>query len=325
MISLGRGAEACFWFLEEGFMVFSRRISTWLVLFLFLGCLCVLSGCGSNFSANAQGAGQGITVVAAENFYGNLASQLGGSHVAVTSILSDPNVDPHAYQSNVNTAIMVSRANLVIENGAGYDDWMDKILSSAPNSNRLLLKGYDLAPTHLPENEHVWYSFANITVIAQAITTDFKRLDPADAAAFDHNLQVFTQSLQPLQQKIATINTKYHGVPVGLTETIYLYQAQPEGLNVLTPFEFEKALAEGNDPPADTVITATNQINHHQIKVLIYNVQTITPVTTNLENLAKAQNIPIVPVSETMPAGKTYQTWMMDQLNALQTALGGQK
>jgi zinc/manganese transport system substrate-binding protein len=323
MISLRRDAEACFWFLEEGFMVFSRRISTWFVIFLFLGCLCLLSACGSNSSANAQGAGQSIKVVAAENFYGNLASQIGGSHVVVTSILSDPNVDPHAYQSNVNTGITVSRANLVIENGAGYDDWMDKILSSVPNSNRLLLKGYDLATTHLPENEHVWYSFANVAVIAQAITADFKRLDPADAAAFDSNLQVFKLSLQPLQQKVAAINTKYHGTPVGLTETIYLYQAQPEGLNVLTPFEFEKAIAEGNDPPADTVITATNQINDHQIKVLIYNVQTITPVTTNLENLAKAKNIPIVPVSETMPAGKTYQTWMMDQLNALQAALGG--
>jgi len=146
------------------------------VFFLFLGCLCLLSACGSNFSANAQGAGQGIKVVAAENFYGNLASQLGGSHVAVTSILSDPNVDPHAYQSNVNTGITVSRANLVIENGAGYDDWMDKILSSVPNSNRLLLKGYDLATTHLPENEHVWYSFANVAVIAQAITTDSSAL-----------------------------------------------------------------------------------------------------------------------------------------------------
>jgi zinc/manganese transport system substrate-binding protein len=198
---------------------------------------------------------------------------------------------------------------------------MDKILSSAPNSQRLLLKGYDLAPTHLPENEHVWYSFDNVAVIAQAIATDFKKLDPADAATFDTNLQTFKQSLQPLQQKVAAIKAKFSGTPVGLTETIYLYQSQQEGLNVLTPFEFEKSIAEGNDPSADTVITATNQINNHQIKVLIYNQQTVTPVTTNLENLAKAKNIPIVPVTETMPVGKTYQTWMLDQLNALQTAL----
>jgi zinc/manganese transport system substrate-binding protein len=200
---------------------------------------------------------------------------------------------------------------------------MDKILSSAPNSSRLLLKGYDTATTHLPENEHVWYSFDNIATIAQAITADYKRLDPADATAFEQNLQTLKQSLQPLQQKIAEIRAKYQGTQVGLTETIYLYQAQPEGLKVLTPFAFEKAIAEGNDPPADTVIAATNQITSHQIKVLIYNEQTITPVTTNLENLAKAKNIPVVPVSETMPPGQTYQTWMMDQLITLQRALGG--
>lgn len=304
-------------------MVFSRRVSTWLLISLLLACFCLLSACGSNTAADAQGTGHILKVVAAENFYGNLASQLGGSHVSVTSILSDPNVDPHEYQSNTNTAIAVSQANLVIENGAGYDDWMDKILSSTPNSNRLLLKGYDSASTHLPDNEHVWYSFANAATIAQAITADYKRLDPADAADFTARLQTFTQSLQPLQQKLATIKAKYSDTPVGLTETIYLYQSQPEGLNVLTPFEFEKAIAEGNDPSADTVISATNQITNHQIKVLIYNVQTITPVTTNLENLAKSKGIPIVPVSETMPPGKTYQTWMMDQLNTLQTALGG--
>jgi len=264
-----------------------------------------------------------VKVVAAENFYGDIVKQLGGSHVAVTSILSDPNVDPHEYQSNVQTGITVGKADLVIENGNGYDDWMDKILSAAPSSTRLLLKGYDSAPTHLSANEHVWYSFANAAAIAQAITTDLKKLDPADAAAFDNNLQTFKQSLQPLQQKIAAINAKYHGTPVGLTETIYLYQAQPEGLNVLTPFAFEKAIAEGNDPPADTVITTTDQITKGQIKVLIYNAQTVTPVTTNLENLARAKHIPIVPVTETMPPNKTYQTWMMDQLTVLQTALGG--
>ena len=299
-------------------MIFTQRALRWLFL---CGCFCLLSACGSGAAASSQGAGKTIQVVAAENFYGNLASQLGGSHVSVTSILSDPNVDPHEYQSNTNTAIAVSKADLVIENSAGYDDWMDKILSSAPNSQRLLLKGYDLAPTHLPDNEHVWYSFDNVAVIAQAIATDFKKLDPADAATFDANLQTFKQSLQPLQQKVAAIKAKFSGTPVGLTETIYLYQSQPEGLNVLTPFEFEKSIAEGNDPSADTVITATNQINNHQIKALIYNQQTVTPVTTNLENLAKAKNIPIVPVTETMPVGKTYQTWMLDQLNALQTAL----
>lgn len=264
-----------------------------------------------------------VKVVAAENFYGDIARQIGGPHVTVTSILSDPNVDPHEYQSNTRTALAVGQADLVIENGAGYDDWMDKILSSTPDSHRLLLIGYNVATTHLPENVHVWYSFENAATIAQAITADLRKLDPADTAGFENNLRTFQQSLQPLQQKIAAIKTKYSGTPVGLTETIYLYQTMPEGLRVLTLFEFEKAIAEGNDPPADTVITATDQIIHQQIKVLIYNEQTITPITTNLENLAQTRHIPIVPVTETMPPGKTYQSWMLDQLNVLQRALGG--
>jgi zinc/manganese transport system substrate-binding protein len=161
--------------------------------------------------------------------------------------------------------------------------------------------------------------------IAQAITADLKKLDAADAAAFDSNLQTFAKSLKQIQQKIDEIKGKYAGRPVGLTETIYLYQTGPLGLNVLTPFEFQKAMAEGNDPPADTVVTAENQINHHLIKVLIYNEQTVTPSTTKLQNDARAQNIPIVPVTETMPPGKTYQTWMLDQLNALEMALQSAK
>ena len=309
-------------------MFFWRGRSRALIFVLSLGLIGLLSACGSSTTGAggvtlAASSGKVINVVAAENFYGDIAKQLGGNHVAVTSVLSNPNVDPHSYESNVQMGITVSKADLIIENGNGYDDWMDKILSSAPSSSRLLVKGYDTAPTHLPDNPHVWYSFTNVAAIAQVITSDLKQLDRVDATAFDHNLQTFQQSLQPLEQKVSAIKSKYNGTAVGLTETIYLYQTTLEGLNVLTPFEFEKAIAEGNDPPANTVVTATNQVNQHQIKILIYNVQTITAITTNLENLAKTKNIPIVPVSETMPPAKTYQTWMMDQLNTLETALGG--
>lgn len=293
-----------------------------LFFLILLSPLCFFNAC-SNPSLASQPGSHTITIVAAENFYGDIVKQIGGSHVSVTSILSDPNVDPHEYQSSVQTGLTVSQADLVIKNGGGYDDWMDKILSAAPKSNRLLLTAYALAPVHLPENEHVWYSFANISAIAQAITTDLQKLDPPNAHIFTTNLQTFQQSLQPLQSKIEQIRMRYNGTPVGLTETIYLYQAQLEGLRVLTPFAFAKAIAEGNDPPADAVITTTDQIVNHQIKVLLYNKQTVTPVTTNLENLARTKHIPLVPLSETMPVDKTYQTWMSDQLSVLQTALGG--
>ena len=297
-----------------------RKGSLWLACLFILFFL--LSACSTATNGSATpSSSTAINVVAAENFYGDIVKQLGGSHVSVTSILSDPNIDPHQYEANVQTAVQVSQAQLVIENGGGYDDWMDKILSGSPNPNRFVLKGFDIAQVKLPENEHVWYSIDNAATIAQAITNDLKKLDPANAATFENNFQIFKQSLQPIQQKIAEIKSKYAGTPVGLTETIYLYQAVQLGLNVLTPFEFQKAMAEGNEPPADTVVTAENQITHHQIKVLIFNEQTITPSTTKLENDARAQNIAIVPVTETMPPGKTYQTWMLDQLNVLEQAL----
>jgi zinc/manganese transport system substrate-binding protein len=296
-----------------------RKSSLWLACLLIL--LFLLSACSSVSTGSSTSSSTAINVVAAENFYGDIVKQLGGSHVSVTSIISDPNIDPHQYESNVQTAIQVSKAQLVIENSGGYDDWMDKILSGSPNPNRLLLKGFDLAQVKLPENEHVWYSIGNVAIIAQAISNDLKKLDPADASTFENKFQMFKQSLQSIQQKMNAIKSKYAGTPVGLTETIYLYQAVPLDLNVLTPFEFEKAMAEGNEPPADTLVMAENQITHHLIKVLIYNEQTITPSTTKLENDARAQNIPVVPVTETMPPGKTYQTWMLDQLNVLEQAL----
>lgn len=263
-----------------------------------------------------------ILAVAAENFYGNLVQQLGGEHVSVTSILSDPNIDPHEYESNVQNGIAVSKAQLVIQNGDDYDTWMDKLLSASPNPRRVVLVGANIADHKLPDNPHVWYGLDNIQTIAGEITKSLVKIDPTDRQAFEDNLSRFQQSLVPIQQKMADLKAKYAGTPVGLTETIYLYQTTAIGLNVVTPFEFEKAIAEGNDPPADTVVTANDQINKHEIKVLIYNIQTVTPLTTNLLNEAKSENIPVVAVSETMPAGKTYQQWMLDQLNALEQALG---
>jgi zinc/manganese transport system substrate-binding protein len=294
-----------------------RRAYPLLILLLFL-----LSACGdSTATPGGSSSSTAISVVATENFYGDITRQLGGSHVSVTSILSDPNVDPHLYESNVQTAETVSKAQLVIENGLGYDTWMDRLLAASPKPGRIVLVAGDIANHKLTDNAHVWYGFDNVTTIAQAITGALKKLDSNDASTFDSNLATFNQSLMPLEQKVSAINSKYAGTPVALTETIYLYQSTPEGLDVLTPFEFEKAIAEGNEPPADTVTITNDQITRKQVKVLIYNVQTITPITTNLQNEARSLNIPIVPVSETMPPAKTYQTWMMDQLNTLEQAL----
>jgi zinc/manganese transport system substrate-binding protein len=286
----------------------------------------VYKGSKTNSSMQStQEGSQKIHVVAAENFYGDIVQQLGGKHVQVLSVLSDPNVDPHEYESNVQDGIAVAKANLVIKNGDGYDTWMDKLLSASPSKTRVILTGTDIADHKIADNPHVWYGVDNVKTIARKITVTLKQEDPADANEFDQNLTAFDISLQSIQQKIDAIKAKYSSTQVGLTETIYLYQTQPAGLNVLTPLSFERAIAEGNDPSADDVAKANDQITNKQVKVLIYNEQTITPVTTNMQNEAKQQNIPVVPVTETMPTNKHYQSWMMDQLTNLEAALQSAK
>jgi zinc/manganese transport system substrate-binding protein len=302
-------------------MAISKAKRAWVSPWLF--CLVVtllVSACGSGGSA-ATTASSAIAVVAAENFYGNIAAQIGGSHITVTSIISDPNIDPHEFDANPRYARAVGTAKLVIANGGGYDDWMDKLLSSTPNSNRQVLKGFELASVKLPNNEHVWYSYKNAGTIAEAIADKLKTIDSRNTATYEQNLQTFKQSLLKIEAKLAEIKSKYHGTPIGLTETIFLYQTGPMDLDVKTPNEFQKALAEGNDPPASAVATAEDQVNKKQVRVLIYNLQTASKITDTLQSDARAQHIPIVPVTETMPPDKTYQSWMLDQLTQLEQAL----
>jgi zinc/manganese transport system substrate-binding protein len=285
-----------------------------------------LSACGgsetatSNTSPTASSSNT-INIVAAENFYGDIVKQLGGEYVTVTSILSDPEIDPHEYESNVQNGIAVTKAQLIVKNGGGYDEWMDKLLSASPNDRRIVVSGFDIATTRLPNNEHIWYSVDAINVIAQAITDSLKKLDATNAVAYNNNFQTFKQSLDQVQKKIDALKAKYANTPVGLTETIFLYQTKPMGLKVVTPLEFQEAVAEGHDPPADTVATVNNQVSKGEIRVLIYNEQTATPLTTKLKSEAQARNIPVVAVTETMPKGKTYQAWMMGQLETLEKAL----
>ncbi len=271
--------------------------------------------------AGTAATGNTIKIVAAENFYGNIAQQLGGDKVSVTSLLSDPNVDPHEYESSVQDGIAITNANIVIENGLEYDTWIDKLLGAAPNQNRIVITAGAVAPDLLMDNPHVWYGIDNISAIAGAIANALIKTDPADTAFFQSNLAAFNASLAPITTKIDDMREQYGGTAVGLTETIYLYQTEPMRLGVLTPFTFEKAIAEGNDPSAQDVNIANKQITNKLISVLIYNSQTVTPITTNMENAAIANGIPVVPVTETMPPNDTYQLWMMAELNTLSAAL----
>ena len=200
--------------------------------------LSICSWCAAAFAAllafsipavPASAAPGKINVVAAENFYGNIVAQIGGERVYVTSILSDPNVDPHEYESSVEDARALAAADMVVENSGGYDDWMDKLLSASPGPTRVLLKGFDIAPTKLPDNEHIWYNVDNVQAVAQAVTESLKKIDPAGASLFTRNLRIFVESLARVRDKISQMNGKWHGTPVGLTETIFLYQATAPG------------------------------------------------------------------------------------------------
>jgi len=263
----------------------------------------------------------GVQVVAAENTYGDLVQQIAGIHAHVLSIISDPNVDPHEYEANVDNARQIADADIIIENGSGYDTWLDKLMATTQNSKRILITAFDVAPTHLKENEHVWYNPDNVIAISQKILEALKAKDPSDAAEFDSNFAALKTEIEKLDARLADLKARYAGTPIGLTETIFLYQSELIGLNVLTPWTFDKAIAEGNDPSAADAITAEQQITSRHTKILVYNVQTITPITTKLQDEAKVLSIPVVPVSETMPPGLHYQSWMSKQFDVLASAL----
>jgi zinc/manganese transport system substrate-binding protein len=263
-----------------------------------------------------------LQVVAGQNFWGSIAMQLGGSKANVQSVVTDPNADPHEYESNTNDARAVADARLVILNGAGYDNWANKLLAANPSSHRTVLVAADLVGKKAGDNPHFWYNPDYVIRMADQITADYKSIDSGDSAYFDQQRAAFTTALKPYTQRLAEIKTKFTGVSVGATESIFVYMADYLGLNLISPPEFMNAVAEGNDPPASAVINFQNQITSKQVRVLVYNVQTATAVTTNVKHLAALADIPIVGVSETLqPETATFQDWQLSQLLALQNAL----
>jgi zinc/manganese transport system substrate-binding protein len=285
-----------------------------------LGLLVLAGACASN--APGGGSSGGINVVAGENFWGSIALQLGGSKVSVQSVVTDPNADPHEYESSSNDARAFAEAQLVILNGAGYDDWGKKLLAANQASGRRVLNLADLLGKKVGDNPHFWYNPSDVVKVADGITAQYKALDPGAAGYFDQRRADFAIALQPYTDEIASIKQKYSGVQVGATESIFVYLAAALGLSLTTPVEFMNAVAEGNDPPVSAVAEFQNQITGNQIKVLVYNVQTSTAVTTNIKSLATAHHIPSVGVSETLlPENLAFQDWQLKQLKSLDTAL----
>lgn len=293
-------------------MVGVRTFALVLCLFLFAAAACS--------SPNAARSGA-IQVVAGENFWGSLASQLGGSKVNVQSIVSDPNTDPHEYESSTQDARAFAEADLVILNGAGYDDWGKKLLAANSSVHRQVLEVAQLLGHKVGDNPHFWYQPDSVVRVADAITAHYKLIDAANSSYFDQRRSDFASALKTYEAKIAAIKKNFSGTPIGSTESIFVYMAGALGLNLISPTAFMDAIAEGNDPPASAVALFHDQIAARQIKVLVYNVQTSTAVTTNLRALAASNRIPSVGVSETMPDRSTFQDWQIAQLDRLRAAL----
>jgi len=263
-----------------------------------------------------------ITIIAGENFWGSLISQLGGEKVSVTSIVSDPNADPHEYESNASDAKLFATANYVILNGAGYDSWGDSLLSAGQNPNRKVLVVADLLGKKEGDNPHFWYSPDYVNRVIAQMETDLVSIDPKDADYFQAQYKTLQSSLTEYQNRIANIKRTFAGTKVASTESIFVYLADAAGLNLISPPQFIDAVAEGNDPPASSVVAFETQLKAHEPQVLVFNEQTVTPLTDNMKKIAAEENIPIVGITETIqPPDATFQEWMNAQLLQLQNAL----
>jgi zinc/manganese transport system substrate-binding protein len=299
-----------------------------LAVALVVGCAGLLVGvcaCSSTSSSAPVVAGtkaRTLRIVAGENFWGSIVAQLAGRVGQVTSVVSDPNADPHSYQSSSDNARAFADADYVVLNGAGYDSWADRLIKGNPSSKRKVLTVADLLGKKDGDNPHFWYDPDAVTKVADRITADLKALDPSDAGYFDAQHTAFDNASAPYRAQLAAIKAKFAGTPVASTESIFVYLADYLGLKVVSPTEFMQAVAEGNDPPAPSVAAFMDLMSKKEAKVLVYNRQTSTEVTTNLRKLATKEGIPVVGVTETIqPPQRSFEDWFGAELADLQNAL----
>ena len=290
--------------------------------------LYLTSGSGSNTNSTSSGGpSKVVQVVAGENFWGNLVSQLGGTHVHVVSIVSDPNADPHQYESSSANAQAVANANLVIVNGAGYDDWLLRLLSASSNPAQTVLNVQKLIGQPVATNPHFWYSPYYVNDTVKAMYNDLVTIDSGNAAYYEQQYATLNASLGVYNARIHKIAQQFSGAPVAATEDIFVYLANATKLSLVSPPEFMQAVAEGNDPPAQSIAQFQRllQGGNSSVRVLVYNRQTLTPLTQQIKSLAAQNQIPTVGVTETVqPPDVSFQDWMNAQLIALQNALNAQ-
>ena len=263
-----------------------------------------------------------VKVVAAENFYGDMASQIGGANVAVTSILSNPDDDPHLFEASPATAKALSDARIVIVNGVDYDPWVEKLLSAhkAPGRKEIVVGA--LVGRKAGDNPHLWYDPTYMKAAAKALVADLVAVDPAHQKDYEQGEAKFLASLKPLDDKIATMHKSFAGQPVTASEPVFGYQAKLIGLNVRNE-KYALAIMNNAEPTPSEVGAFENDLKGKKVKAMLYNAQASEPAVGKLVQMAKDNGIPVVGVSETEPPNSTYQDWMMGQLNALDKALAG--
>lgn len=287
---------------------------------LALSSLCVILGIGVASGQPARA--EPVKVTAAENFYGDVARQIGGSNVDVTSILSSPDQDPHLFEASPSTAKTLADARVVIMNGADYDPWMEKLLAAHKSPNRQVIVVAQLAHKKSGDNPHLWYDPANVKALANRLDAVLGTVDPAHKADYEKNTTTFLADLKPLEDKIAQMKHHYAGTPVTASEPVFGYMAQLLGLKMRNE-RFQLAIQNDTEPSISDVAAFEGDLKGHKVKAMLFNSQASEAAVQKLVELAKSENIPVVGITETEPEGKTYVEWMMSQLDALDAALGG--
>jgi zinc/manganese transport system substrate-binding protein len=293
---------------------------------LVLG-LAACSGSASPAPASSGGSAETIRVVASTNVYGDIVKNIGGDAVAVTSIIDSPDKDPHEYTADARTQLAVSKAQLVVENGGGYDDFVSTMLSSAASKPRVVdvadVSGYDQEPAQGEFNEHLWYDFPTMVKLSDQLAQDLGALAPDRAATFRDNAAAFTTKLHGLEQTEADLKAAHTGTGVAITEPVPLYLLDASGLVNRTPEAFSEAIEEGSDAAPAVLQQTVTLFSGHQVGLLAYNEQTGGPQTDSVLAAARANAVPVVGVTETLPAGQSYLGWMQANLDAVGSALKG--
>ncbi len=292
-----------------------------LVLALVVG-----AGLGAGLAAgqttHAAAADRQIAVVAAENFYGDIARQVGGDRVAVVSIMSNPDQDPHLFETTPAVVRQLADAQIVILNGANYDPWMDKLLAAAPRPGRVVINAAQLNGRKSGDNPHVWYDPVTMPVMATALADALITLDSAHARDYAAQLKVTLASLARITQRIAQLKAKHAGIAVTATEPVFGLMVDALGLTMRNQ-RFQLAMMNDTEPSARDVAALESDLKQHKVKALIYNSQVSEKLTERMRAIAGAAKVPVIAVTETMPANISFQDWVLGELDAVDKALSG--